>query len=325
MRFLSAADINAVLTPTISIHLMRLAFIAEAEGRALQPLRQVMAPPNLGGVLGIMPGYIAGEQALGIKVVSVFPGNFGTGIPSHQGVILLIDPKDGTPKAIVDATAITAIRTGAATAAATDALARKDAKTLGIYGYGEQAHQHILAIAAVRSLSRILVYGRDLERAKSFAAHCEGIVGCRVEVASNIADPAACDIVCTLTASKEPFFQAAWVTPGTHVNLVGSATPDANEAFPDIVRSCRFFVDLVESARNLAGEFVKAKKAGMADDSNIKGSIGDVLVGRVPGREGPEDKTVFKSLGMSAEDLIAAGYVLKEAELRGIGQEVNLA
>jgi ornithine cyclodeaminase len=325
MRFLSSADVTAILTPAICIQLMRLAFIAEAEGTTLQPLRQVMVPPKVSGLLGIMPGYVAGEEALGVKVVSVFPGNHGSGMPSHQGVVLLVDPKDGTPQAILDATAITAIRTAAATAAATDALARKDATTLGIYGYGEQAHQHVLAIAAIRSLSRVVVYGRDVARARSFAARCERLVCCRIEIAAEMAEPAACDIVCTVTASKVPFLETGWLRSGTHVNLVGSATPDASEAFPEIVRSSRFFVDLVESARSLAGEFAQAEAAGVADESDIKGSIGDVLIGRVPGREGPEDKTVFKSLGMAAEDLIAAQYVLKEAGRRGIGLELNLA
>ena len=325
MRFLSGADVSAILTPAICIQLMRLAFVAEAEGRTLQPLRQVMVPPKIGGVLGIMPGYVAEEEALGIKVVSVFPGNFGTGIPSHQGVILLVDPKNGVPKAIVDATAITSIRTAAATAAATDALARKDSNTLGIYGYGDQAHQHVVAIAAIRSLSRVVVHGRNPAGVQSFATHCQDLLGCRVEVAADLAEPAACDIVCTVTASKVPYLEAGWLRPGTHVNLVGSATPDTSEAFPEIVRSCHFFVDLVESARNLAGEFVQAKAAGIADDSDIKGSIGDVLVGRIVGRERPDDKTAFKSLGMSAEDLIAACHVLKEAERRGIGLEYDLA
>lgn len=324
-RFLSAADVKQVLTPASCIPLMRSAFKAEAEGRTIQPLRQIMAPPNLGGVLGIMPGYVATENTLGIKVVSVFPGNLAKGLSSHQGIIMVMDTDNGTPTALIDAAAITAIRTGAATAAATDALAREDSHSLGLYGYGEQAYQHVLAISAVRPLSRIVVYGRNRDRTKQFVSDCEKLVDGTLVIAPDIRSPAECDIVCTLTAAKQPFFDASWVRPGQHVNLVGSATPDANEAGPEIVRSGRFFVDFVESARNLAGEFVKAKKAGIAENEDILGSIGDVLIGKVNGRRTPEDTTIFKSLGMSAEDLVAAKYAVEEAQRLGIGQVIDFS
>lgn len=323
MLLLSSALIRKILTPAACIPLMRRAFVAEAEGRAVQPIRQIMSLPGNGGILGMMPGCVLGDGGLGAKVVSVIPGNSGTKLPSHQGLVVLMDPITGSPSAILDAAAITAVRTAAATAAATDALARGDAKTLGIYGCGQQAMEHITSISLVRRLSKVVVFGREIKRALAFARECEAVADCTIFPVSEIEGPASCDIICTVTAAREPFLQSSWLHPGQHLNLVGSSTPDASEAFPDIMRSGRFFVDFVQSARVLAGEFVKAKRENMATDEDIVGSIGDVLIGRIPGRISDTDTTVFKSLGMSAEDLIAAGYVFEQAKCMGLGVEVH--
>lgn len=302
---------------------MQEAFLAEAEKRVHQPLRQVMVPPSLKGVMGTIPGFISGSNIFGIKIITVFPGNFPTLAP-HQGVVALFDANSGTMRALVDATAITAVRTAAASAVATDILARKNAKTLGIYGYGEQAHRHVTAISAVRDISSVIVWGRNYERACAFASTLATSLGLTVTAAPTPEGPAQCDIVCTVTSAKEPFLNPEWLRPGHHLNLVGSGTPDASEAGPAVVRAGRFFVDYVPSASVLAGEFVKAKNAGLADERDIAGSVGDVIAHRVDGRLNESDITIFKSLGMAAEDLTAAHYVVEKAKQLDIGQVVEM-
>ena len=323
IRLLNAEAVRELLPLERCIPLMRQAMVLVAQGKARQPIRQFMNQPDGRGLLGLMPGHIGKPEWLGIKVITVFPANFGTEFGSHQGMVLLFDTRNGAPKAILDAREITAIRTAAATAVATDVLAPKNVRSLALFGYGEQARTHASALMQVRRFEEIIVWGRDIERARSLTSELQGKLNCSMRAVAKAEEAAGADVVCTLTAAAEPYYRATWLRPGQHLNLVGSGVPATSEVEPEVVQRSRYFTDYKESALVLAGEFIRAKQAGLVDDDHILGSIGDVLEGKITGRKGASDITVFKSLGMVAEDLISADFVLAQAQQRGLGSVVD--
>jgi ornithine cyclodeaminase/alanine dehydrogenase-like protein (mu-crystallin family) len=304
-----------------AIAAMREAFTAVSSGRAVQPLRSMVTAEGVNGILGLMPGaFAAPEPALGIKVVSIFEGNFSSTLGTHQGAILMFDPSDGRLQAVIDAREVTVIRTAAATAVATDALARPDSRRLTLLGYGEQAASHLDALRRVRPISAVVVWGRSPERAQAFAAEQREKTGLAIQVAACVeAAVAGADIVCTLTAAKDPILRGDWIAPGTHVNAVGSSVPSAAEIDDGLVAKSRVFADYAVSAEALGGELKRAKACGAIGEGHIAGEVGAVLSGAVPGRRSPEEITLFKSLGMAAEDLAAARLILARAAERGAG------
>lgn len=322
LRLLNAAAVRELLPMRACIPLMRRAFEMVAREETIQPIRQGLMHPDKRGLVGWMPGYTREPEWLGVKVVTVFPSNFGTTFGSHQGMVLLFETRNGAPVAILDGREITAIRTAAATAAATDALASTSARTLGIFGYGEQAGTHIEALLEVRQFEHIVVWGRDLERARRFADEQSARYGIKVMAVADGKLAAGCDVVCTATAAPEPILFADWLQPGQHLNVVGSSIPTTAEVDERTIAASRVFVDFKESALALAGDFRRAKAAGLVGDEHILGCVGDVLTGRVAARLEPTDITLFKSLGMASEDLLACDFVLAEARRGGLGQVV---
>jgi ornithine cyclodeaminase/alanine dehydrogenase-like protein (mu-crystallin family) len=324
LRLINAAEVRRLLPMEPCIDLMRTAMTLEAQGKAIQPIRTGIPHPNGRGLMGMMPGHIAEPDWLGIKVVTVYPGNFGTDLGSHQGVVMLFEPQNGTPVAIMEAREITAIRTAAATAAATDVLARQDARSLAVFGYGEQAHTHLQALPCVRKFDRIVLWGRDPEKTAAFCRQQSERLGREIEPVASAAEAVdVADVLCTATAAPEPFLQGTWLKPGQHLNVVGSSIPTTSEIDVEAVVRSRFFVDFRDSAMALAGDFRRAKAAGAVTDAHMLGTVGNVLAGQIPGRTGAEDITLFKSLGMVAEDLVSADFILKEAMRLGVGVEVD--
>jgi ornithine cyclodeaminase/alanine dehydrogenase-like protein (mu-crystallin family) len=323
LLIIGARLVHELLPMQQCIALMEHALTLVTHETTQQPLRSWMRAGELEGLLATMPGYIASPPTLGIKVLTVFAGNPDLGRGSHQGMVLLFDCHDGRPLAMVDAGAVTAVRTAAVTAVATRVLADPAARTLGLFGYGEQAHTHLESLTQVHRFERVLLWGRNAERREAFARTQSARLGIDIEP---LADPRAvadADVLCTLTAAREPFLCGAWLRPGQHVNLVGSSLPSTAEADSDAVARARYFVDYRDSALVFAGEFRRARAEGRIEESHLLGSVGEVLVGAIPGRRGPEDITLFKSLGMAAEDLVACAHVLAEAERRGLGERVD--
>ena len=323
LRLIGEKEVLSLLPMRVCIELMRHAMVLSASGKALQPIRTGLPLPNGRGLLGMMPGYIADPEWLGIKVASVFPGNFGTTLGSHQGMILLFEVRSGQPIAIIDAKSVTAIRTAAASAVATNVLARSEARSLGVLGYGEQAANHVEAISLVRNLDRVVIWGRSFDKAKEFAVRQSLAHNIDVQAALDINDAVRCDIVCTTTAADEPLFPSTALCAGVHLNIVGSSIPSTAEIDSQTVLRSRFYVDYKDSALALAGEFKRAKELGLVNDEHILGSIGDVLLGRAVGRTSEQDITLFKSLGMIAEDLVAADYVYALAQKNEVGSIVT--
>lgn len=323
IRLINAEAVNRLLPMPACIDLMRHAFRLAAAPETIQPIRQALPQPDGRGLMSMMPGYTDDPRWLGIKVVSVFPGNFGTPYGSHQGMILLFETGHGRPVAVLDGREVTAIRTAAASAAATDALARTDSRTLGLLGYGEQARTHVQAIRQVRRIDRVFVWGRHADRASAFARSVEQ--ECEVE-AVPVADARAAaeaDIVCTTTAAVDPVLSGDWLVPGQHLNIVGSSIPSTAEVDSAALLRSRVFVDYLPSALELGGDIRRALAEGVMTETHIIGSVGDVLLGNATGRRDDQDITLFKSLGMVAEDLVAADHVLREAENQNIGSLVE--
>jgi len=278
-----------------------------AEGKP-QPLRSIVeiAPAKL---FGLMPGALAAPHGFGAKVLSVFADPAQPGRAAHRGIVVLFERESGTVSCIADAGEVTEIRTAAASAVATDVLARHDARTLALFGCGAQAASHIRALTHVRRLEEILIWGRSAERAARFAERMQREVGIAVRAVAAGREAAAADIICTVTGSETPVLLGEWVRPGTHVNAVGSSRPGPVEIDQALLRASRYIVDSRRSALAAASEFLLAKQAGLIDDSHIVAEIGEVLLGRVPGRRSAEEITVYKSLGHIVQDLAAVSYL----------------
>lgn len=306
MRFIDRDEVASRLTYAICIPLVRDAMVALSRGDTRQLLRGII-PLHDGNLFGIMPGALGPAAPFGAKLISVFPGNFALGRQSHQGLVVLFDPADGAPVCVVHAGEITAIRTAAASAVATDALARENAGRLAILGYGEQARTHAHAIAKVRALEAITVWGRSPARARAFASRIQAELGVPASAFESAhAAVANADIICTVTAAAEPILHGAWLRAGTHVNIVGSGHAGPAEVDNDLVSRSRFIADSREGVLLQGAEFLRAKQAGVIGDDHIAGEIGDVLDGRIVGRRTAEEITAYKSLGHVVQDLACA-------------------
>jgi alanine dehydrogenase len=311
------------------IKVMRDALGALARGEALVPLRTVMRVPGIGGFLGLMPGYISprdGKQgALGMKAVSVFPGNAQRGIDTHQGAVLLFEADTGRLSALMDGAAITAIRTAAVSGVATDLLARRDAGELAILGAGVQARTHLEAIAAVRPLRRVRIWSRNPEHAAALASELRPRFKFPIE-ASATAEAAVrgADVVATVTASPEPILQRGWLKDGVHINAVGSSIPTTREIDTATMAAARLFVDRRESALAEAGDLLMPMREGAVKGDHIQAELGEVIIGKNPGRLSPGELTLFKSLGLAVEDVASAAYIVQRARETRTGQTVKM-
>jgi ornithine cyclodeaminase len=309
-------QVRTHLTYERCIPLMRECMMALSRGDTTQMLRSIVDLRD-GAAFGVMAGSLGRERAFGAKLVSVYPRNRDIGRQSHQGVITLFDPASGAPRCIIHAGEVTAIRTGAASAAATDVLARTDSSVLALLGYGEQARSHVQAISQVRSLTEVMVWGRSKQQAADFAARVRDSLNLNATACAQVADAVAdADIICTTTAAAEPVLRSAWVRPGTHINAVGSSRAGPAEIDSELVVRARIFADHRESVLRQGAEFLHAKAAGLIDDAHLQGEIGQVMLGSIKGRSSSAEVTLYKSLGNIVQDL-ACGEFLYAAALRG--------
>jgi len=309
LLFLSEPDVRRLLDVDRLIDELAPAFVAVSEGRASVPPRIAALAP--GGLLGAMPGYLDG--VLETKLVSVFPGNHALGLPSHQALIALFDPANGTPLAVIDGTAITEIRTAAAAALATRALAREDARVLAVLGAGVQGRSHLDAVPRVRTFEEVRVASRTVAHAEALAAE----VGARA-VASFEDAVSGADVVCCCTDAIEPILRRAWLADGAHVTSVGAAR-GGPELDAETVRGGLLVVES-RTAFQLypAGAH---ELQGLDPDDALE--LGEVLAGR-GGRTSEAQLTVYKSMGHAVEDAVAARLVYERALAEGAGSRLKL-
>ena len=318
--FLSESEVHALLDMPGCIDLMHAALCTLARGDAVQPLRHMVGLPDGSGILGLMPGYLGEPRAFGLKVVSVMPGNHGTAYDSHQGVVMLFGLEHGEPLAILDASAITAVRTAAVSGAATRALAREGAGDLALLGSGTQARTHLAAMAAVRRLRRVRVWSRTRANAERFAREEAARHGLAIEVSADAESAVRdADLVCTTTSAREPVLHGRWLAAGAHLNAVGACFAATRELDGAAVARARFYTDRRESCLAESGDYLLARAEGVITESHLLGELGEVFLGRVEGRTGADDVTLFKSLGLAVEDLAAAHYLQQKARATGRG------
>jgi len=311
--FIDKEKIASLLPMEECIEVMEKMFRSLAAGECLQPLRNIMRLPDGSGVLGMMPGHAAKLGVMGIKVISVFHANKEAGFPSHQGIVMLFDAKNGQPLMLFDALEITAIRTAAASAVATKLLARDNSSTLAIIGSGEQAKRHIEAMLLVRNIKQVNLWSRNENNAKHLANELSAEYNIPVHIKKNVQQAVEhADIICTVTASKEPVVMGDWIAAGTHINAVGSSIAAARELDTATIVRSRLFTDRYESLFNEAGDFLIPKKEGAITDDHVKAEIGEVLSGTKKGRENNEEITVFKSLGIATEDIFSAYHIYEK-------------
>jgi len=325
---LGTREVHAQLPYGECIAAMRDALAAYASGRVHQPLRTIVRPPGAAGMMALMPAYLAAGDdaaaAYGLKAICIFGGNPASGLDSHQGVVLLSSAQTGEPLALLNASAVTEIRTAAVSAVATDLLARDDAAELAIIGTGVQARSHLLAIAAVRPLEQVRVAGRDPDKARRFAEDMRDRAGVPVTACASVADAVAgAGIVVTATSSAEPVLQKAWLEPGAHINAVGACVPQARELDAETMAAAAVFADSRESVANEAGDYVLAQAEGAIGPDHVRAELGELLTGAAPGRASDAEITVFESLGLAIEDLVAARLAYRNATDHGAGTWVD--
>ncbi|MBN1422175.1 MAG: ornithine cyclodeaminase family protein [Planctomycetes bacterium] len=323
LLFLSATDIARALPMPAAIGAMKEAFRRLSAGESSAPARTYIAA--CGGDALFMPACDAGERRMGIKVVTLFGDNPARGLPRIQAIVLLLDATDGSPIAVLDGTSLTAIRTGAASGAATDLLARPDARVAAIFGAGAQARAQLEAIAAVRFLHEARVHDPDPRRAEAFAREETVRLGLPVLHASSPAEAVdGAGIITTVTTSATPVFRDADLAPGVHINAVGSYKPAVREIPGETVARAHLVVDHTRAALDEAGDIIIPLREGRIAEDHIRAELGEIVAGTKPGRTSPDEITLFKSVGVAVEDLAAASLALAEAERLGLGTPVFL-
>jgi ornithine cyclodeaminase len=314
---LSEADVRGLLDMESCIAAMEGALAALARDDVSMPLRSVFRPPAE-QLFGLMPAYRGGDApAFSLKEIVISPGNSARGLDPHQGAVLLHDGETGVLQAMLNASAITEIRTAAVSAVATKLLARAGARRVAILGAGVQGRSHAVAMRAVVADADLRVWSRTAAHAEALALESHAVASPTVEEALDGAE-----IVCTCTSSREPIVRRAWLAPGVHVNAVGSSIPAARELDADVVAEAALFVDRRESTLNESGDYLGAVRELGIGPEHIRAELGELLVGSATGRRDDAELTVFKSLGLAVEDLAAAALCVERARERGVGTEV---
>jgi len=316
---LSQQEVEELLDMEGCIEAMAEALASLARGDVHVPMRIVVRPAGEDTFLGLMPAHRGGGAPLySLKTVCVFPDNPERGLDAHQGTVTLFDGETGETRAIMNASAITAIRTAAVSAVATRLLAREDARELGILGAGVQARSHLEALRLVRDFDTVRIFSPTAAHAQALAKEAGAeAVGSAQEAVSGA------DIVVTATSAVDPVLRREWLKPGAHVNVIGGRPPTMRELDVATVADSAFYVDRRESAEKEAFDYRDALEAGAIGHDHIRGEIGEVLIGTAPGRQSPDELTVFRSLGLAVEDLAAAEYVVRQAREQGVGVEVE--
>lgn len=324
-RLLTEAHVKALLPLSDLIAAMEAALAQFSAGEVLQPVRSVLSVGPTRAYFGLMPAYVAEPPQLGAKLVTVFGDNHTRGLPSHLATILLLDPDTGALIALMDGRYITEARTAAVSAVSARHLARPEASTLAILGSGVQARSHLEALAAVRPLSQVRVWSPQPSSRERFVGDMSGHVAATITAAPSAeAAVRGADIVVLVTSSAAPVLDEAWVAPGTHVISVGACRPDQREMDPALVARGRLVVDSRAAALVESGDVVLGIAEGRFAPSHLAGELGDVVRGRLEGRRNATEVTIFKSLGMAVEDVVAAELVYRRARETGAGSELTL-
>jgi ornithine cyclodeaminase len=310
IRFLTEADVRKKVSMAQAIDLMREAFVQLSNHIATVPVRTVISSGNNSGRVLYMPSYSPVYQLFGLKMVSVFDENVSQGLPVIQGNMLIMDGINGNPLAVIESEYLTALRTGAASALATDLLSRTDAEVLALFGTGAQAETQLEGILAVRKISKVLVFGRNAASTISFCNRMASVFGVDMALAVSPHELKQADIVCTATTSATPVFQSTDLKAGTHINAVGSYKSTLQEIPGEVIKQSYLVVDQYEAALTEAGDIINPIRQGLIDENHIQGELGEIIAGHKKGRTSASQITVFKSVGNAIQDLAIASALL---------------
>lgn len=327
MRILSGDDVRDALPMATAVERMKEAFASLSRGGATVPSRTRLAAPNDAGVTLVMPARVDGESgSLAVKVVSVFDRNPAAGLARIQATVIVLDPATGRPLALLEGATLTAIRTAAASGAATDLLAAPGVETLAVLGAGVQARSHIEAMCAVRPISSIKIFGPTPANVDALIDDMSGQVdgGPEMSRAATAADAVrGADILCATTTSATPVFDDTDLKPGAHVNAVGSYTPRAREVSGATVARSWVVVDERAAAWTEAGDLIMARDEGLIDADHVQADLGELVLDPERRPTDPDQPTLFKSVGVAVQDAVAAAAVLEEAKRLGLGTIVD--
>ena len=328
MLVLTAEEVRLALPMKEAIEAMKSAYASLSKGTAVVPLRTRLPLPNTEALSLFMPAFVNAQDgdALAIKVVSLFPSNPSRGLPYIQAAILVFDPETGRAIALLEGSSLTAIRTGAAGGAAIDLLARKESKVAAIFGAGAQGRTQLEAACITRDIETAVIFDPSVDKARAFAEemHGKGLNTRNIRIAGSAKEAVEyADIICTATTSLRPVFQDKDLKAGTHISAVGSYRPDMQEVPAETLQRARIFVDSRSASLEEAGDLIQPMQARLFDESHICGELGDVVLGRIPGRQTEQEITYFKSVGIAVQDAMAAQLALNNAHKMNIGQEVD--
>jgi alanine dehydrogenase len=327
VRILNTEEVRQALPMSIAVEAMKEAYAQLSRGQVSMPLRSRVDVTQHNGVTLFMPAMLHDTQDMAIKIVSVFPDNIKNNIATINAIVVVLDAKTGIPMAIMEGASLTAIRTGAASGAATDLLARRDSKTLAIFGSGVQARTQLEAVCTVRSIEQVWVFSLDKPGAREFVDEMAGrspIPNLITIVESPTAAIAEADVICTATTSSTPVFDGKELKSGTHINAVGSFTPEMQELDAETIKKSRVVVDAIEAALDEAGDLIIPINQGLITPDWIHAELGDIVTGEKPGRTSSDQITLFKSVGLAVQDAISAGRALSRAIEVSLGQIISL-
>ena len=328
MLVLNDQEVRHALPMGEAIAAVKSAYRALSAGQAEVPLRLSLPVAPHQGVSLFMPAFVGGkDEALTVKVVSVFPRNPDRGLPTIYAAVLVLEPNTGRPLALLEGGTLTALRTGAASGAATDALARADSRVLAVFGAGTQGRTQAEAVCTVRPIERVWVYDISRERAEAFAAEMAGFgpIPNDVRVAETPQQAVReADVICTATVATQPVFNDADLKPGVHINGIGAYTPEMAEVPPQTVARALVVVDSRTAALAEAGDLIQPIKTGIITPDHIHAELGEILLGRKVSRTNAEQVTFFKSVGVAVQDAMAAQTALRNAQAQGLGREISL-
>ncbi len=328
IKVLKAADITQALSMSEAIEIVKNAFLQLSNKQALSPMRASMNLRNPGEAALMMPAYLGETQALGAKIVTVFPQNPGQGLSAVQALVILFDSTTGGPSAILEGTHLTRLRTGAATGAATQVLSRRDARNLALFGAGGQAFSQVQGVWAARKVERTVIYDLLPERVDALIGLLKEDPLDRQRKILKVHSPEEAleeaDIVVTATNSPQPVFPGKLLAPGAHINAIGAFKPEMQEVDDDTILCSRIFVDSREACLEEAGDLILPLKKGLIGQTDIQAELGEVIAGKRSGRRSHEEITYFKSVGIAVQDISVAQAVVRRAAAQGLGQEVDL-
>lgn len=328
MKILSRNDVAQAVSMAEAIEAVRKAFVELSSGKADLPLRTQIQVKKHGATTLFMPAYLTESDALGAKIVSVFPRNRRKKLPTIHAVVVVVDTATGRPRALMDGSYLTALRTGAASGVATDLLARKDAKVVAVFGAGTQGRTQLEAVCTVRTIERVWVYDIQQKAARDYAREMRARgspVPSRIFAARSPQQALRnADIVCTATTSFRPVFNDADLKPGVHINGVGSYMPEMQEIPARTVARSKVVVDSRQASLTEAGDLIISIEGGLISHRHIHGEIGEVAAGKIPGRETDKETTFFKSVGLAVQDVAVGDLVLRRAEELGLGMDVEI-